>query len=81
MDHSKLQSLIRKLTGTPFLPVLFISKSIEEAAYLHVQPAARMSVLSIAATVLWLYTSEDVAWGLKKAAEKVEEATEDDDNT
>lgn len=81
MDRQKLRQLTRKLVGSPFLPVLFISKAIEEAAYFNAEPAARMSVLAILSTVVWLYTSEDVAWGLQKAKEAVDEATDDDQNS
>jgi hypothetical protein len=81
--RARAKELTRKLTSNPFFPLLFIGEAVKSGTF-HVvagQPgldvvgaASGMALLSI---VGWLYSYDDVAWGLSKAAEAVDEATDE----
>lgn len=72
LDNS-LGDVVRKLVDTPFLPLLFISKAIEETVYWQfvdgtVTPVVAMSALGIVSLIAWV-TVDEVA---DEAAEVVE---------
>jgi len=56
--------LYSKLVDTPFLPLLFISKCIEQASFWMIGEASAisigaMAILSVGSTILWLSIDED----------------------
>jgi hypothetical protein len=63
-DNS-LRDILRKTLDTPFLPLLFISKAIEEAVYWKfvdgtAEPVIAMGMLGIIALIAWV-TIDEVA--------------------
>jgi hypothetical protein len=82
--RSRCKTLTRKLTSNPFFPLLFIGEAVKTGTF-HVftgdpgldtvGTATGMAALSV---VGWLYSVDDVKWGLYEAADTVEEAVDDD---
>jgi len=76
--RKRAKELTRKLTADPFFPLLFLSEGAKNVTFhaLAGQPpldvVAASLGMSVASVVGWLYTSDDVAWGIQKAAEAVD---------
>lgn len=73
LDNSP-RDLVRKLLDSPWLPLLFISKAIEETVYWKfvdgtVEPVVAMSLLGIVSLLAWVVV-DDVA---DEAAEVIDE--------
>lgn len=59
------RDVVRKLLDSPWLPLLFISKAIEETVYWQfvdgtVEPVVAMSLLGIVSLLAWVFI-DDVA--------------------
>lgn len=83
--RSRARELAQELTSNPFFPLLFIGKAAETSAFWTVGEASTnvvgvSYVMALLSVVGWLYTYEEVQWGLCKAQEAIEEATDEDDN-
>jgi hypothetical protein len=81
---SRAQELARELTSNPFFPLLFIGKAAETSAFWTVGEASTnvvgvSYVMAFISAVLWLYTYDEVKWGLGKVEEAVEEATDNEE--
>lgn len=80
----RTKELTRKLTGSPFFPLLFIGEAAKNGTFHAVAGSPPLDVvgasvgMAAASVVGWIYTTDDVKWGLKQASEAVEEATDDD---
>lgn len=70
--------------GSPWFPMLFISEATKNVAYRLIAGAPALDVtaaslvMAFASVVLWLYSYDEVKWGLQKAAEAAEEVTDDE---
>lgn len=81
--RSRARELAQELTSNPFFPLLFIGKAAETSAFWTVGEASGNVVgvsylMAVISVVAWLYTYEEVQWGICKAAEAVEEVTEEE---
>lgn len=81
--RKRARNLTRELAGNPFFPLLFIGEAAKNGAF-HLftgEPGldivATSSGMALASIVAWLYSYDEVAWGLQKAQKTVEEVTED----
>jgi len=81
--RERARDLTKELAGNPFFPLLFIGEAVKNASFHalagtpELDVVAASSGLAVASVVGWLYSYDEVAWGLQKAQEAVEEATED----
>lgn len=81
--RKRARELAQELTANPFFPLLFIGKAAETSAF-HLVGAASTDVVGVSyvmaliSIVGWLYTYEEVQWGICKAQEAIEEATDED---
>lgn len=62
--NNDASQLYEKLVDTPFLPLLFISKCIEQASFWMIGEASAtsivaMGILAAGSTILWLSIDED----------------------
>lgn len=79
-------TLGRKLTSNPFFPLLFIGEATKSAVFHLASGSPDLStvgaatVMALLSVVGWLYSIEDVAWGLYEAADTVEETINDDND-
>lgn len=79
---SRTKELTRELTNNPFFPLLFIGEATKTSAFYLVGEAsgsvvAVSTVMAILSILGWLYTYDEVKWGLSKASEVAEDVTED----
>lgn len=81
--RKRAKELVRELTSNPFFPLLFIGEASKSSVFhlLAGEPALDIVGASVGMAVLsvvgWLYSYDEVAWGLQKAQETVEEVTND----
>jgi len=78
--------LVRELASNPFFPLLFIGKATETSAFWTVGEASTnvvgvSYVMALLSIVGWLYTYEEVQWGICKAQEVVDEVTDESRDT
>jgi hypothetical protein len=81
--RERCKSLTRELTRNPFFPLLFISEAVKSGTF-HVltgEPGLDIvgaaSGMALVSVVGWLYSIDDVKWGLHQAEEAVEDVTEE----
>lgn len=85
--RKRARELVQELTSNPFFPLLFVGKSAETSAYWLVGSASDgvvfMSYLMAAVSIVaWLYTYDEVRWGICKveeAADNVAETIEEEE--
>ena len=81
--RKRAKELTSKLTSDPFFPLLFLSEAVKNGTFHLLAGSPPLDVvaasvgMSVASVVGWLYTSDDVAWGIQRAAEAVDEVTEE----
>jgi hypothetical protein len=81
--RKRARELTTKLTSDPFFPLLFLSEAVKNGTFHALAGSPSLDVvgasvgMAAVSVVGWLYTSDDVAWGLQKAAEAVDEVTDE----
>ena len=80
--RSRARELAQELTSNPFFPLLFIGKAAETSAFWTVGEASTnvvgvSYVMAVLSVIGWLYTTDDVKWGLGK----IEDAVDDNEDT
>lgn len=81
---ARAKELTRELTSNPFFPLLFIGEATKTSAFYLVGAASADAVgisyvMAFLSAILWLYTYDEVKWGICKASEVVDEVTDDDE--
>lgn len=82
--RERCKSLTRELTRNPFFPLLFISEAVKSGTFyvLTGEPGldtvGAASAMAVVSVVGWLYSIDDVKWGLYEAAEVVDDATDNE---
>jgi len=80
---SRARELMQELTSNPFFPLLFIGKAAETSAFWTVGEASANVVgvsyaMAVVSVIGWLYTYEDVAWGVEQVTEAAEDINEEE---